>query len=72
MGFAHQQSLEVQHVFLSQDDESSRAAERVAAVRLQTRHAAETTLPVLTPGDKHGTETIGGDESGSRGEDCDV
>lgn len=43
----HQQRFEVQHVFFSQDDEGSRATERVAAMGLQTRHSAETTLPVL-------------------------
>lgn len=44
----HQQRFEIQHVFFPQDDEGSCATERVAAVGLQTRHATETTLPVLT------------------------
>lgn len=48
---SHQQGFEIQHVFFAQDDEGSCATERVAPVGLQTRHSAETTLPVLTTGD---------------------
>lgn len=46
----HQQGLEIQHVLFAQDDEGGRAAESVAAVGLQARHAAEAALPVLTTG----------------------
>lgn len=48
---SYQQGFEIQHVLFAQDDEGSRATESVAAVGLQTRHAAETAFPVLTAGD---------------------
>lgn len=50
-------------MFFPQDDEGSGATERVAAVGLQTRHATETPLPVLTA--KH-TEAAAGQFRGFR------
>lgn len=55
-------------MFFPQDDEGSGATERVAAVGLQTRHATETTLPVLTA--KH-TKAAPGKLLGCRRNGCE-
>lgn len=44
-------------MLFAQDDECSCATESVATVGLQTWHPAETTLPVLTPGDRGNRNT---------------
>lgn len=46
----HQQTPEVQQMFLPEDDQGGHAAEGVAAVGFHPRHPADAALPVLAPG----------------------